>query len=219
MFRPTIFFLALATLGLSACASLSTPTLPEGQVRTQQGVAQGTISDGIISWRGIEYARAQRWALPGRAPNWTGVKTANAHGPSCPQAGQTDMVEDCLFLNVFAPQNPKQQQKRPVLVWFHGGGFRAGSGGDAPRLWAKEGLVTVSFNYRLGVLGFRDWAGWDADDPRNFGQADMVAALEWVRDNISAFGGDPNNVTIHGHSAGGMAVALMLVDARARGFI
>lgn len=206
----------VAIVFVSACASVG-PTLPVGQVQTAQGIVQGNIADGIISWRGIEYARAQRWKLPQRPLVWSGVRVATTLGPSCPQAGQSNMVEDCLFVNVFSPEVQQRNEKRPVLVWFHGGGFRAGSGGDSPRLWAKEGLVTVSFNYRLGVLGFRDWPGWDQTNPRNFGQADMVEALKWVRENIAAFGGDPNNVTIHGHSAGGMAVALMLTDPRAKG--
>lgn len=142
---------------------------------------------------------------------------ARANGPACPQAGLALLVENCLFLNVFAPETARPGAKLPVIVWFHGGGFRAGSGGDGPRLWARDGFVVVSFNYRLGVLGFRDWPGWDASHPRNFGQADMVAALRWVRANIGSFGGDHRQVTLHGHSAGGMGVTLMLSDPRARG--
>ena len=127
------------------------------------------------------------------------------------------MKEACLFANVFTPAGATPSTKLPVVMWIHGGGFRAGSGGDGPRLWARQGVVVVTFNYRLGLLGFRDWAGWRASDPRNFGQADMVAALAWVKANIAAFGGDPAKVTLYGHSAGGMGVQLMMTDARARG--
>lgn len=200
----------LAWLGLlTACTRAPVP------VPTTQGLAEGVVSDGVVSFLGIEYARAKRWALPEPGPSWEGVRRFDRLGPACPQSGQTTMVEDCLFLNVFAPDAPPTP--RPVLVWIHGGGLRAGQGGtDVGRL-AREGLVVVSFNYRLGLLGFRDWPGWSEQDPRNFGQADMVAALRWVQANIAAFGGDPNQVTVAGHSAGGMGVQLMMVDPRARG--
>jgi para-nitrobenzyl esterase len=209
--------MVLGLLALGACVSADPGGLPPGQVATTQGIVAGQSEDGITSFRGIEYARAARWALPQPGPRWEGVKQADAFGPACPQAGQAQMVEDCLYLNVFAPSAVRVGARLPVVVWIHGGGFRAGQGGNGPRNWAREGVIVVTFNYRLGVLGFHDWPGWSQVDPRNFGQADMVAALGWVRDNIAAFGGDPRNVTIHGHSAGGMGVQLMMVDPRARG--
>jgi para-nitrobenzyl esterase len=174
----------------------------------------GLISDGIAQWRGIEYATAERWKLPELNPDWTASDMQN-FGPACPQDGQAVMVEDCLFLNVFAPE--ENISDLPVMVWIHGGGLRAGQGGDGPKNFTHDGVLVVTFNYRLGKLGFMDWPGWDEDDPRNFGQADMVAALKWVQENIAKFGGDPDNVTLAGHSAGGMGVQLMMIDPRAEG--
>jgi len=187
-------FLTFAFAGLSACAFT-----PEAIKETHLG---------------IEYATAERWALPSVNSDWDQTGAFDTMGPACPQDGQSVMVEDCLFLNVFTPE---AAENSPVLVWFHGGGFRSGSGGDGPKAFTDDGVVVVTFNYRLGRLGFHDWAGWDEEDPRNFGQADMVAALEWVQSNISQFGGDPKNVTLAGHSAGGMGVQLMLIDPRAQG--
>lgn len=161
---------------------------------------------------GIEYASAERWKLPTVNAAWT---ARGSFGPACPQAGQAVMTEDCLFLNVFTPDTA--ETNLPVMVWFHGGGFMAGEGGGGPKTFARDGVIVVTFNYRLGKLGFHDWAGWDESDPRNFGQADMVAALDWVQTNIAGFGGDPDNVTLAGHSAGGMGVQLMMVDPRATG--
>lgn len=199
---------------LTACA---TRPLARDQVRTTQGIVQGITVDGITSYLGIEYARAERWQLPGDAPRWDGVRAHDRPGPACPQMGQDPMVEDCLFLNVFAPSETARDARLPVLIWFHGGGLRAGRGDERMRFLAQDGVLVVSFNYRLGLLGFRDWPGWSARDPRNFGQADMVKALEWVNANAARFGGDAGNITIAGHSAGGMGVQLMMVDPRARG--
>lgn len=211
MFRISLSLLALA---LTACTAA---TLPDGQVQTSQGIGQGTSSDGLTKFLGIEYAQAERWKLPKSGPKWHDVKTFDSFGPACPQDGQEVMIEDCLFLNIFTPEGASATDKLPVMVWFHGGGFRAGEGGDGPKNFAREGVIVVTFNYRLGELGFKDWPGWTEKDPRNFGQADMVKALEWVNKNISGFGGDSENVTLAGHSAGGMGVQLMMVDPRAKG--
>ena len=208
-----------ALLLLLACATRPASPLrvSDDPVATTQGMARGVHRSGVTSYLGIPYAQAERWSLPVEGPAWTGVRRFHTLGPACPQEGQRRMTEDCLFLNVFVPKGTSVGAQRPVLVWIHGGGFRAGQGGESVGRLAQEGLVVVSFNYRLGLLGFRDWAGWTEHDPRNFGQADMVAALRWVHANIAAFGGDPGNVTIGGHSGGGMGVQLMMVDPRARG--
>lgn len=211
MFR---FLLSAFAICLTACTSAA---LPDGQVKTSQGIAQGMTSDGLTRFLGLEYASAERWKLPENGPAWGGVKTFDAFGPACPQSGQVVMVEDCLFLNVFTPEGTRAEDNLPVMVWFHGGGFLAGEGGDGPKNFAREGVIVVTFNYRLGLLGFHDWPGWSEDDPRNFGQADMAKALEWVNENISGFGGDTENITIAGHSAGGIGVQLMMVDPRTEG--
>ena len=188
--------LALA-LGLVACQSVAPPA---GQSDTR--------------WLGIPYATAERWELPVPNADWAAAAPFDTLGSPCPQKGQAVMVEDCLFLNVFAPDDTRGA---PVMVWIHGGGFIMGEGGDGPASFTQDGFVVVTFNYRLGQLGFHDWPGWDETDPRNFGQADMVAALQWVQANIARFGGDPDDVTLFGHSAGGMGVQLMMVDSRADG--
>lgn len=195
--------LSFGLVVLASCQTAPTPAPPAGNQ-----------ADGVTSWLGIEYAQAERWALPQEGPDWLPEETYTQMGPACPQSGQSAMVEDCLFLNVFAPDGADDL---PVVVWIHGGGFKQGEGGDYVRSLAREDIVAVSFNYRLGMLGFHDWAGWNETDPRNFGQADMVMALAWVQANIDRFGGDPDNVTIMGHSAGGMGVQLMMVDDRADG--
>lgn len=205
---------------LASCATHApVPTqLATRQVQTTLGIAQGVVgSDGVTSWRGIEYAHANRWKLPLDGPKWSGVKPFDAFGLACPQAGQARMVEDCLFLNVFVPSTHASPGKVPVVVWIHGGGFVGGKGGNDPFGFSKRGAVVMTFSYRLGEMGFHDWAGWDASMPRNFAQADMVKALQWVKANAASFGGDPENITIAGHSAGGMGVQLMMVDPRARG--
>ena len=188
----------LALLLLSACGASAAS--PEGASETR--------------WLGIPFASAERWTLPKLNADWEDAAPFDAMGAPCPQRGQAVMTEDCLFLNVFAPE---EARNAPVMVWIHGGGFISGFGGDGPAAFTQDGFVVVTFNYRLGQLGFHDWPGWGEDDPRNFGQADMVAALQWVQANIARFGGDPDDVTLMGHSAGGMGVQLMMVDARADG--
>lgn len=200
MFRKFIFAGALLLTACSTTPEIISPVVEAGQTPY-----------AITSHLGIDYATAKRWELPVVNTAWTAQRK---FGPACPQAGQAVMTEDCLFLNVFAPDTT--ETNLPVLVWIHGGGFIAGQGGDAPKALARDGVVVVTFNYRLGKLGFHDWAGWDEDDPRNFGQADMAAALDWVQANIEGFGGDPDNVTLAGHSAGGMGVQLMMVYPRVR---
>ena len=195
--------LLVGALLLSACASpASKPAI------------QPDTTAAVVRTLGIPYAAAERWEVSAPNPGWRDAAPFDAMGPACPQKGQAVMTEDCLFLNVFAPEGA---DGLPVLVWIHGGGFVMGEGGEGPATFADDGVVGVSFNYRLGKLGFHDWAGWDESDPRNFGASDMVSALEWVRGNIAAFGGDPDRVTILGHSAGGMGVQLMMVDSRADG--
>lgn len=177
----------------------------------------GITNDGIDSYLGIKYASAKRWSLPEINSAWTSQAPFNQMGTKCPQIGQESVSEDCLFLNVFAPSSVAVAAKLPVLLWIHGGGFKAGSGDNGPKLWALDDIIVVTFNYRLGLLGFFDHPDWSIEHPRNFGQADMVAALKWVKTNIALFGGDADNLTIAGHSAGAMGVQLMMLDPRAQG--
>jgi len=206
------------------------------RVETRQGVLRGVQEDGLRAFRGIPFARPpvgeRRFRRPEPPDPWPGVRDASAFGPSAPQMKlQLDFLpgmdvgaqsEDCLYLNVFAPAS--SGAPRPVLVWIHGGAFTIGSGSqalyDVRPLVRRGDAVVVTVNYRLGALGFlhlAELAGEDFAGAANAGLLDQVAALEWVRDNISAFGGDPGSVTIFGESAGGMSVGSLLGTPAARG--
>ena len=206
--------------GLLVCLS---GTAAATVVSTEQGQFRGTEADWGWTFLGLPYARPPlgdlRWLPPQPAKAHEGVRAASAYGPACPQpqAGQRGLdatSEDCLTLNVWTPG--LDGGKRPVMVWIHGGGFRAGSGRIAGEALASRNLVVVSFNYRLGPLGFFSHEALKLREA-NFGLLDMVLALRWVRANIDRFGGDPGNVTIFGVSAGGMAVSLLMVSPRAEG--
>jgi len=220
---------------------------------TRRHVAGGeligsTEPDGTHAWRGIGYAAAPtgplRWRAPQPAPPWPGVHEALAHGPMAPQFagllapvpaklyGQIIGNEDCLHLNVFAPPwapgaVPAGRERRPVMVWIHGGGNAVGTSASydvVHNYAARDGLVVVTVNYRLGVLGwFCHPALHEADQATpeersgNFGTLDLIAALRWVRDSIAAFGGDPGCVTIFGESAGGQNVLTLLASPLAAG--
>jgi para-nitrobenzyl esterase len=190
-------------------------TVAEGQLR-------GADKDGVLSFKGVPYAAApfgaNRFAAPQPAPTWEGVRDALEYGPTCPAGPYPDALEallpepripgeECLNLNVWTPAI--DGSLRPVLVWIHGGGFTNGSGAvsgyDGTR-FARDGLVCVTINYRLGADGFLLLE----DAPANRGMLDQIAALRWVRQNISAFGGDPGAVTIAGESAGAMSVTTLL---------
>ncbi|HEY6762288.1 MAG TPA: carboxylesterase family protein, partial [Baekduia sp.] len=185
---------------------------------------------GGLAYRGVPYAApptgAHRWRAPRAPAAWHGVRDATRFAPNCPQpktpftAGETS--EDCLYLNVSTPSvNTQRGHGRPVLVWFHGGGFVLGAARDYdPAKLAAAGTVVVTVNYRLGALGFLAHPAL-ADRPGgasgNYGLMDQQAALRWVRDNIARFGGDPHAVTIAGQSAGGLAVLEHLVAPGSRG--
>ncbi|HKP59139.1 MAG TPA: carboxylesterase/lipase family protein [Polyangiales bacterium] len=203
------------------------------QVRTRDGAVEGEQRAGHLAFRGIPYAlppiAARRFRAPEPAQPWFGVRDARSFAPSAPQ-GSADtpwmeatgpQSEDCLYLNVYTPSCTG---KRPVLFWIHGGGFVLGSGSsdlyDGGRLSQRGDVVVVTINYRLGALGYLYLAqhgGERIGASSNLGQLDQVAALRWVRDNIEAFGGDPDNVTIFGESAGSMAVCTLLAMPAARG--
>lgn len=202
-------------------------------ISTKCGEIKGTASDGIISFKGIRYASAERWAYPVMTEKWDGVYDATAYG-NCsyqPRAfyneeenpgkifyynefrkGETYTYdEDCLFLNIWTPESASETSKLPVLVYIHGGGFTGGCGHekhfDGP-VWAKKGVVAVTINYRLGPMGFvcLPELQEEAGHTGNYGLFDQIAALKWVKKNISAFGGDGEKITVMGQSAGAMSV-------------
>jgi para-nitrobenzyl esterase len=195
-------------------------------VETTHGKLEGVQEVGHQRFRGIPFARppvgARRFRAPEPAEPWAGVRDASAFAASAPQNPSPlpgmavgEQSEDCLYLNVYTPA--ADGGRRPVLFWIHGGGFTGGSGSqalyDGGRLATRGDVVVVTINYRLGALGYLALAGVTP----NLGQLDQIAALRWVRDNIARFGGDPDNVTIFGESAGGMAVATLLAMPAARG--
>jgi len=197
---------------------------------TRYGRVRGAeIADGIINWRGIPYARPPVGGLRFRPPEppepWSGVRDALEYGnrapqgelgPSAPGAPPTD--EDCLYLNVTAPAGASG---RPVLFWLHGGGYETGDAtqavGDGVVFARSHALVVVTINYRLGALGFLDVPG---ESPTGAaGLHDQIAALRWTRENIAAFGGDPDQITVYGLSAGGKSVTNLLASPLAAGMI
>jgi para-nitrobenzyl esterase len=193
------------------------------EARTTTGRVRGTV-EAVPVFRGIPFARppvgALRFAAPAPPDTWDGVRDALAFGPPPPQADAFGMDQlaggdDWLTLNVWSP-DPSRDAGLPVLVWIHGGAYAIGASGlpeyDGARL-ARDGVVLVTFNYRVGIEGFAHIDG----APANRGLLDQVAALEWVRDNIRAFGGDPSRVTVFGQSAGGGSVAALLAMPRAAG--
>jgi para-nitrobenzyl esterase len=211
------------------------------QVKVEGGVLEGIAGadPSVRIFEGVPFAAppvgALRWQAPQPAAAWTGVRKADQFGARCYQGSIFgDMIfrdkgisEDCLYLTVWTPSPAPAAKKRlrlPVLVYFHGGGFVAGSG-DEPRYdgtnFARKGIIVVTVNYRLGVFGFLAHPELTAESPHkasgNYGMLDQVAALQWVQRNIAAFGGDPAKVTIGGESAGSAAVSALMVSPLAAG--
>ncbi|MBR0780027.1 carboxylesterase/lipase family protein [Bradyrhizobium iriomotense] len=200
-------------------------------VRTQAGQVRGQERDanGVLAFKGIPYAAPPGGPLRWRAPQpplpWHGVRDASAFGAACLSSLEHDprpgpRSEDCLTLNIWTAAKAADEMQ-PVMVWIHGGGFQFGSSANPTtdgRLLAAKGVVVVSFNYRLGVFGFLAHPDLDAEAPSgNYGLQDQFAALRWVRGNIAAFGGDPDNVTLFGESAGAMAVGILMASPLAHG--
>ena len=202
-------------------------------VATRSGRIRGTSEQGLHVFRGVPYAAPPlgelRFRAPQPHPGWDGVRDATEFGPISLQEGMDALdallpsppqpqSEDCLFLNIWTPG--LDDSARPVMVWIHGGAFTLGSGSEplysGANLAARGDVVVVTINYRLGVLGFLHEPSLGET---NFGMRDMIAALRWVRDHIAGFGGDPANVTVFGESAGGAAVACLLVSPEAHGLL
>jgi para-nitrobenzyl esterase len=227
--------LLVAAIVVAACGRGGTATslkaepananpLEAGVIRTSMGALRGMIASDYRLFQGIPYAAppvaALRWQAPRPAPRWSGLLDATKPGPQCMQdTGRDPRVgkptsENCLTLNVWTPPPGKGTDKRPVMVWIHGGGFVNGSGDIYHARWlaAKGRIVVVTINYRLGALGFLAHPSLGPPGTvGNYGLADQQAALRWVRDHIADFGGDPHKVTIAGESAGGMSVCDHLV--------
>lgn len=230
----TRILIALLAVGIST-GVLAEPAAPV--VSTASGRVRGSVESGIASWKGIPFAAAPvgqlRWRAPQPTPRWRGVKDTTTYGHDCmqqPFRGDaaplgTPPAEDCLYLNVWKPANAKA--RLPVVLWIYGGGFV--NGGSSPTIYsganlAKKGVMVVSYNYRLGRFGtFAHPALTKADEDGgligNYGYLDQIAALKWVRRNIVAFGGDPDNITLIGESAGGMSVHTMLTSPMTRGMV
>jgi para-nitrobenzyl esterase len=209
----------------------------EAIAETRAGKVEGSYQDGLYIFKGIPYATPPvgelRWLPPQPVKPWEGVRPAQDFGTIAPQnlmAGgvmeglreEEPQGEDCLFLNIWTPG--LDDVRRPVMVWIHGGAFNLGSGSspmyDGSCLAARGDAVVVTINYRLGVLGFLrliEVTGGKIPATGNEGLLDQVAALKWVRDNITAFGGDSGNVTVFGESAGGMSIGCLLTMPSARG--
>jgi para-nitrobenzyl esterase len=192
-------------------------------VHTASGPVRGVIHDGLREFKGIPYAEppvgALRWTLPRPVKPWKEVRDATQYGSACPQLSRFGLTEasddeDCLTLNITAPFDGKPARKKPVFVWIHGGQFVGGASALYPLgNLAKSGdLVVVSINYRLGVFGFMPHPGFDKDYNGGYGLKDQRLALAWIRRNIAKFGGDPNNITIAGESAGGASVCMHLIS-------
>lgn len=205
------------------------------QAVTRSGTVEGKYLGSVSAYLGIPYAAPPlgelRWKAPEPAPKWRGVRKATelaAHcmqspvfpGPSFKDRGAS---EDCLVLNIWAPAEASRT-KRPVMVWIHGGGFVNGAGAlsesDGARL-AEQGVIVVAINYRLGIFGFLVLPDLAAESRHgsagNYGLRDQIAALRWVKDNIAAFGGDPQNVTVFGESAGSFCISMLMVSPEAKG--
>jgi len=223
-------FALIVCMAAAAVASAAPPV-----VQIDGGRISGVTDSGVVSYKGIPYAAPPvgdlRWRAPQPVPVWTGVRAANKVGPLCMQivntgdngVGPPPDSEDCLNLDVYAPASGKRA-KLPVMFWIHGGGYVNGSGTaalyDGTEL-AKQGVVVVSINYRLGRFGFFAHPALTKEKPDgplgNYAFMDQIAALQWVKRNIAVFGGNPDDVTIFGESAGGGAVINLMISPAARG--
>lgn len=228
---------------LSASISMTTMSYAETQVQagnniavvqTQAGAVQGYVQNSVVTYKGVPYATAERFMPPQKVANWQGEKLALTYGEVCPQVpmgGRSffftgpEMTEgeSCLNLNVWSP-SVSDGKKRAVMVWIHGGGFQSGASNDldsydGANLARTGDVVVVSVNHRLNAMGFLDLSAYGDQfkQSANLGMQDLVASLEWVKENIAQFGGDPNNVTIFGESGGGAKVLTLMAMPSAKG--
>ena len=212
-----IFTLLLSAFAHAQKSGAADPAV----VKSRDGAVRGTIHDGLREFKGIPYAAAPvgnlRWTMPRPHAPWAGVLDATKYGSACPQVSRYGLTEasddeNCLTINVTAPYH-KSAKRKPVFVWIHGGAFVGGSSALYPLdMLAKSGdMVVVSMNYRLGVFGFMPHPSFDKAHNGGYGLEDQRLALRWVKRNIAAFGGDTNNITIAGESAGGASVCMHVI--------
>lgn len=206
------------------------------KIKTANGILRGIAEENVVVFKGIPFAVPPvgelRWRPPQPVKNWEGEFDASKFGANCAQAGFRSVAgtiaegssEDCLCLNIWKPINTSRKSKLPVMVWIHGGGFTGGSGSSPQNFgheFAKNGVILVNINYRLGRLGFFAHPALSATFPNeykgNYGLMDQIEGLRWIQKNIIEFGGDPNNVTIFGFSAGGVSVHSLVTIPSASG--
>lgn len=227
----------IISCGLYAQLKKDTTTQKKSQiVKTISGLVRGETEGDVSAFKGIPYAAPPvgefRWRPPQPVKSWDGVRDANQFGSNCAQAGwgaapgtiAEGSSEDGLYLNVWLPAGTKPGSKLPVMVWIHGGAFVFGSGSQpdfSGVQFAKQGIILITFNYRLGRLGFFAFPALSKEHPEepkgNYAYMDQIAALQWVKENVTAFGGNPKNVTIFGESAGGVSVHSLLTIPAAKG--
>lgn len=221
-----ILLITIATLLFGACTKLQ-----PGQVKVEGGIVQGTVTDDLRIYKGIPFAAPPvgelRWKAPQPVEKWEGVKQCMEYAPAPMQGGNpaSGKSEDCLYLNVWTPAK-SAKDKLPVLVWIYGGGFSFGSTSDPVHNGehlARKGVVLVSIAYRVGQIGFLAHPELSAESPNgvsgNYGLLDQIAGLQWIQNNIAAFGGDPDKVTIFGESAGGISVSMLCASPLTKGLI
>lgn len=231
MKRIVIGITALLLTGILQAQQATDP-----EVKTASGIVRGVVEGDVTSFKGIPFAAPPigefRWRPPQPVTPWTGVRDASKYGPNCAQGGwgaapgtiAEGSSEDCLYLNVWTPATATRKSKLPVMVWIHGGGFTGGSGagtGTAGDAFTRQGVILITINYRLGRLGHFAHPALSKEHPEeskgSYAFMDQIAALQWIQENIAAFGGDPKNVTIFGFSAGGVSVHSLLTIPAAKG--
>ena len=219
---------SLAAIFVLFFFGISVAQQPE-PIKVAEGQLQGIYQDGMTVYKGVPFAAppvgSLRWRAPQPAEKWTGVKLADKFAPAPMQAGNppSGKSEDCLYLNIWSPAK-SATEKLPVLVWIYGGGFSFGATSESVYNGAKlaqKGVVLVSIAYRVGQLGFLAHPELSVESPNhvsgNYGLLDQIAALKWIQQNIAAFGGDPNKVTIFGESAGAISVSMLCASPLAKG--
>ncbi len=217
--RKTNVGMSVAFAVGALCASIySAAAAPGPLVGTREGIVKGVIANGVAKFLGIPYAEPPlgnlRWKPSKKHAPWAGVLKTQAFGPTCAQisedgvyAGPPNDNEDCLYLNVFTPDiNPAGKEKLPVIIWFHGAGATSGEGSDydGSKLASQGHTVVVTVNFRLGLFGYLAHPALDNEGHLfgNYQILDSQRAMHWTHENIAAFGGDPNNVTLAGQSGG-----------------